>query len=63
MNKQIFLKAFHRHEICAFGELINSTYSDDLKFIRTMKCENSYIEILSDKGYDILVKLDIIKTK
>jgi len=55
--EKIFLKKLNDANICSLGEKINKIYFDDLKFVRTTVCENSYIEIITEKGYSIISDL------
>ena len=55
--KKIFLENIEEHKICSIGEKIKNKYQDDLKFIRTTLCKNSYVEVLSDKGSEIIEML------
>jgi len=55
--EKIFLEKLETNDICTIGQKIHNHYKDDLNFVRTVLCENSYIEIKTDKGYDILSNL------
>jgi len=57
-NKRVYLKSLSDYEICIVGENIINNYSiDDLRYIRTTICKNSYIEIMSEDGEEILEEL------
>ena len=53
----IKLNKLDEHIICSIGEKIMKYYSEDLRYIRTTVCENSYIEVKTEKGHDIIEKL------
>ena len=57
-NKKINLSKLEDYKICAVGEYINNNYDEhDIRYYRAVVCENSYIEIITEKGYEILNEL------
>ena len=60
MNKRIMLNKLPEYKICELGELINRDYSrDDLRYNRSTVCENSYIDVTSEKGLISMEELNL----